>query len=636
MHINNTLFTVVFAAAMLFFAYSCFNKFGLVRLGASDKRRGSFGNMFKDAIGQSRVISGPFGMNHAMLFWSFLVLVLLNAEFLINGIVPAISFAALPAGIYGILFNIFDLVSLLVLVTVVLALLRKLFAPPYPEARTFEAFFILSMIATLMLAYFFLHGAEIATGHAKASSFISGLVASGLTGASAEYVQSFYASSWWVHAIVLLVFMNFLPYSKHMHVITALPNVYFRSTEKPVMMQREEYEVGNTYGAAKATDLSWKDLLDSFTCTECGRCQDNCPANLTDKPLNPREMIHIIKDNLNKKGSAKLIGDGEHSVSEDSIWSCLSCGACMAACPVFIEHVPKLIKMRRKLVEMDAEFPEELLNLFENLEQRSNPWGIAPSERTKWCSQLDVKEYSEETEYLLFIGCAGAFDSRSKQISLAMTQILDKAGVSYGILGKEELCCGDSARRLGNEYLFEQMALQNAELFQKKGVKKIITQCPHCFTTLKNDYKQYGIELEVIHHSEVISQLIKDGKLQLDNKNNEKIAFHDSCYLGRHNDVYEAPRDVIKGTGATVAEMERNMDKSFCCGAGGGRMWMEEDLGTRINVNRVEQALETSADSICVSCPYCMTMFEDGLKDLGKEEVKVQDISELVAHALVK
>jgi Fe-S oxidoreductase len=644
MHVNNTLFTIVLAAAMLFFAYSCYVKFGLVALGASDKRSGSLGNMFKDAIGQTRVIAGPFGINHAMLFWSFLVLVLLNAEFLLGGLIPGVSFSVLPKGLYAVLFNIFDAVSVLVLIAVIAAMTRKIVAPPYPESRTFEAFFILGMIGTLMVAYFFLHGAEIASGHAPAGSFISGMVAAGLAGASPEYVQSFYASSWWVHAVVLLVFMNFLPYSKHMHVITALPNVFFRATSKPLLMEREVYEVGNTYGAGKVTDLSWKDLLDSFTCTECGRCQDNCPANLTDKPLNPREMIHLIKENLNgngkglKTGDVKipLIGDGEHSVSEDTIWSCVTCGACMAACPVFIEHVPKLIKMRRKLVEMDAQFPDELLNLFENLEQRSNPWGIAPSDRVKWYSMLDLKDYSEETEYLLYVGCAGAFDSRSKQISIALTQVLDAAGVSYGILGKDELCCGDSARRLGNEYLFEQMANKNVEMFKAKGVKKIITQCPHCFTTLKNDYKQFGIELEVIHHSEMISKLIKDGKIKLDAKSAEKVVFHDSCYLGRHNDVYEAPRDVIRSTGATVLEMDRNMDKSFCCGAGGGRMWMEEDLGTRINVSRVEQAIETNPDSICVSCPYCMTMFQDGLKDVGKEEIRVNDIAELTALAMVK
>jgi len=644
--INSTLFLIVFSASMLLFAYSCYIKFGLVALGASENRTDNFGmrlgSMFKDAVGQSRVIKGPFGANHALLFWSFLGLLALNAEFLINGLIPAVSFTLLPTGIYAVLFNLFDIISLFVLVAVTAALIRKLFFPPYPEARSFEAYAILSMIGTLMLAYFCLHGAEIAMGEAKASSFISGIVARGLAGASAEYLHSFGSIAWWIHAIVLLAFMNYLPYSKHMHVITALPNVFFRNFSQPVLMEREVFDIDTKFGVNRVDEFSWKDLLDSFTCTECGRCQDNCPANLTDKPLNPREMIHRIKDNLNANGKSvkngakvKLIGDGDQSIDKDSIWSCVTCGACMAACPVFIEHMPKLVKLRRYLVEMEAEFPEELLNLFENMEQRSNPWGIAPSERTKWCSMLNLNEFSEETEYLLFVGCAGAFDSRSKQISLALTQVLDNAGVSYGILGKDELCCGDSVRKLGNEYLFEKMALKNVDMFIKKGVKKVITQCPHCFSTLKNDYKQYGLELEVIHHSELISQLISDGKLSLNKQHAEKIVFHDSCYLGRHNNVYEAPRSIIAGVGSEVLEMDRNLDKSFCCGAGGGRMWMEEDLGSRINVARVKQALDQSPDSICVACPYCMTMFEDGLKDLDSQNVRVQDIAELTAKALI-
>ena len=642
--INHTLFWVVFAAFMLFFAYSCFKKFGLVRLGQATDRTSNFsvrlGTMFRDAVGQSRVIRGPFGINHAMLFWSFLALMLLNAEFLLNGLFPAVSFGALPAGLYALLTNIFDLVSVLVLVAVAAALLRKVFNPPFPESRSFEAFAILSMIGVLMLAYFCLHGAEIALGEAKSASFISVIVANGLKTASPEYLHSFYVTSWWVHAVVLLTFLNYLPYSKHMHVLTAIPNVFFRNLEKPILVERETFEKGRKFGVSRVDEFSWKDLLDSFTCTECGRCQNNCPAHLTDKPLNPRELMHMIKDNLNANGKGLKNGEVKvpligGSVSKEAIWSCVTCGACIAACPVFIEHLPKLVKMRRYLVEMESDFPEELLNLFENMEQRSNPWGIAPSERVKWCSMLNLNEFSADTEYLLYVGCAGAFDSRNKQISLAVTQILDKAGVSYGILGKEELCCGDSVRRLGNEYLFNQMAEKNVKLLKEKGVKKVITQCPHCLTTLKNDYRQFGIELEVIHHSEMIDRLIKEGKIEIKNKDSQKIVFHDSCYLGRHNDVYEAPRSVIKETGAELLEMERNRDKSFCCGAGGGRMWMEENLGTRINTSRVQQALDTEPDSICVSCPYCMTMYEDGLKDLEKENVRVQDIAELTIRSLL-
>jgi len=647
MPVNNILFIVIFAVSMLFFAYSCYIKFGLVRLGAKTDRTSGFGKrlgaMFRDAIGQSRVIKEPHGSNHAILFWSFLVLLALNAEFLIHGLIPSVSFNLLPAGIYSLVMTIFDIVSLLVLISVIVAFKRKLFHPPYPEARSSEAFIILGMIGALMIAYFLMQGAEILLGHTKGTSLFSGIVAAFLAGNSKEYVEAVALNAWWTHAIVLLAFINYLPYSKHMHVLTAIPNVFFKNFDKPLMMERESFEEGNKYGVSKVDEFSWKDLLDSFTCTECGRCQDNCPATLTKKPLNPRELMHIIKDNLNSNGKAvkngdvkfPLIGNGVESVSEDKIWSCVTCGACIDSCPVFIEHYPKLIKLRRHLIEMESKFPEELLNLFENMEQSSNPWGIAPSERTKWCSSLDINEFNEETEYLLYVGCAGAFDSRSKQITVALTQILDAAGVSYGILGKDELCCGDSVRRLGNEYLFEQMANKNVEMFIERDVKKVITQCPHCFTTLKNDYRQYGLELEVIHHSEMIDRLIKEGKLELRYKADQKVVFHDSCYLGRHNDVYEAPRNVISSTGAEVLEMERNREKSFCCGAGGGRMWMEEDLGSRINENRVNQALEQSPDSICVSCPYCMTMFEDGLKDVGKEEVRVQDIAEVTAKALL-
>lgn len=308
----------------------------------------------------------------------------------------------------------------------------------------------------------------------------------------------------------------------------------------------------------------------------------------------------------------------------------------MEVCPVFIEQMPKILQIRRNLVEMKADFPEELLNLFENMEQRSNPWGIAPSDRTKWCSLLDVKPFDESCEYLFYVGCAGAFDSRNKQIALAMAMILDAAGVSWGLLGKEELCCGDSARRLGNEYLFDQMAQANVDLWQRKGVKKIITMCPHCFSTLKNDYQHYGFNGEVISHSEFIADLLSTDTLKLSgNVDFGTVTFHDSCYLGRHNDIYEQPRSIINViTGKNPVEMKRNRSESFCCGAGGGRMWMEEHLGTRINLERVREALDEEPDTVCVACPYCMTMFEDGLKDEHREMVKVRDIAEIVAQAL--
>jgi len=469
------------------------------------------------------------------------------------------------------------------------------------------------------------------------------LVGTSLSGL--EFLSGFF---WWIHALVLLIFMNVLPLSKHMHIMTAIPNCYFKSLEKPNTQPREEFKKGNTFGVGRVDLFTWKDLFDSYTCTECGRCQDVCPAMNTEKPLNPRQIIHDIKINLLengpilKKGGASklpLIADGsEGSNPENAIWSCTTCGSCMEVCPVFIEQMPKIIKMRRHLVESEAKFPEELLNLFENMEQRSNPWGIAPADRAKWTSGHDVKQFEAgNTEYLFFVGCAGALDSRNKQVTLALATILNTAGISWGILGKDEKCCGDSLRRLGNEFVFEKMAKENVKLFQEKGVKKIITQCPHCFSALKNDYKQFGINLEVIHHSELINILLKEGKINVDQKatNLGKIVFHDSCYIGRHNDIYDAPRQAIKtATGTVPTEMKRNKQNSFCCGAGGGRMWMEERLGTRINLTRVKEALVQNPDTLCVTCPYCLTMFEDGLKDEKAENVHVKDIAEIVASGL--
>jgi Fe-S oxidoreductase len=453
--------------------------------------------------------------------------------------------------------------------------------------------------------------------------------------------------SWWVHALVLLAFICFLPLSKHMHILTAIPNCYFQSLETPNTQPREEFAPGNRYGAQMVTDFTWKDLFDAFSCTECGRCQDACPARATGKSLNPRQVIHSLKSNLlanagQLKGgqppAVPLIGaEGEGTNTEETIWACTTCGACLQQCPVMIEQMPKIIKMRRHLVEMEARFPEELLNLFENMEQRSNPWGIAPTERTKWHANLPVKPFDQAgTEYLFFVGCAGAFDSRSKHVTVALATVMDQAGLSWGILGKEEKCCGDSLRRLGNEYVFDRMARENVALFREKGVKKVVTFCPHCYSTLKNDYRQYGLELEVIHHTDLLQELLSSGRIRPQGMVSLGTAvFHDSCYLGRHNDRYGAPRDVLaRATGSEPVEMERNRENSFCCGAGGGRMWMEEHTGTRINLERVDEALRQGAETICVACPYCMTMFEDGLKDRGKETTRVRDVAEVVAEAL--
>ena len=657
---NPLIFAILLFVSLLVFCVGCYRRFSLIALGRRENRIDNIPvrlqQLFEHAFAQQRVIARPSGLNHAVIFWSFIVLLLANAEFLLKGLVPSLSLALLPQGVYSALLFSFDLVSLLALAAVIFAAVRRLFFPPesmsstYVKARSVEGFLILGFIATLMLAYFGLHGAEIALGTlpAAAAMPVSALVARLLAGLPPETLHSFALACWWLHALALLAFLCFLPQSKHMHILTAIPNIFFGSLTQPNTQPREEFSKGNSYGVAQVDQFSWKDLLDGFSCTECGRCQSGCPAASTGKSLNPRQVIHAIKTNLIANGqqlksgqaaNVPLVGEeGEGTNTSETIWGCTTCGSCMQSCPVLIEHMPKIIKMRRHLVQMDSSFPEELLNLFENLEGRSNPWGIAPTERTKWHATTSVRTFDAgKTEYLFFIGCAGAFDSRQKHATVAMATILDAAGISWGILGKEELCCGDSARRLGNEYLFDKMARENVALLQQKGVKKIITQCPHCFTTLKNDYRQYGLELEVVHHAELLPQLIKSGRLKLNGQVTAmgKTLFHDSCYLGRHNDVYEAPREAIRlATGSAPAEFGRNGRESFCCGAGGGRMWQEETQGERINLNRVKEALEQQPDTICVSCPYCMTMLEDGLKDVQAAGVRVKDLAEVVAEGL--
>ncbi len=652
---NPAIIAPLFIASLVLFAASLYRRFRLVRLGQPEERFDRLGARFRAmlvyAFGQKRVLRKPFGFNHLVIFWSFIILLLANLEFMVSGIFPALSLARLPASIYGPLLTCFDIASLLALAAALIAMIRRCIFPPYPEGRTFEAYFILTLIALHMAAFFGIHATEIALGRATVDAWMpaSSSLAQLLGNQREPLLESIASGCWWLHAVVLILFINLLvPYTKHLHIITSILNCFLRRFELPNSQPWEEFAAGRSYGAAAVDQLTWKDLFDSFACTKCGQCQNVCPAGITGKPLNPRQVIYDIKLNLQRNGAAlqqggaaavPLIGSaGAGSVAEDAIWACTTCGACMETCPVFIEQMPKLIKMRRHLVQMEAKFPEELLNLFENMEQRSNPWGIAPSERSKWHSILEVQPFEAgKTEYLFYVGCAGAFDSRSKQVTLAVATILNAAGISWGILGKEERCCGDSLRRLGNEYVFDRMAQENVKLFQEKGVTKVITQCPHCFSTLQNDYRQYGLELEVIHHSQLIDELLQSGRLKLKQQVTDlgRLVYHDPCYLGRHNSVYTAPRQVIAtATGSAPLEMERHHNNSFCCGAGGGRMWLEEFLGTRINLTRVREALAEKPDTVCVSCPYCMTMLEDGLKDEQAGQVRVRDVAEVVAEGL--
>jgi Fe-S oxidoreductase len=614
------------------------------------------------AFVQLRVVSEKFGINHFCLFWGFMVLALVNAQFFIAGVFPQFSFSFLGTIPYGILLFLADIMSLVVIACVVIAVIRKVFfRPPHIEA-SLDAFFILAMVASLMVAYFGLHACEIQLDEVTMASWmpISNGLSNLFANTSPEATHVYARIFWWIHALVLLFFLNYLPYSKHLHILTAIPNCFFRSFSFVSTVPRMVFKKGNNFGTSKVVQFSWKDLFDFLSCTECGRCEAACPAHNTQKPLNPKQVIHEGKLNLLANGkvilssrpadtlasappdaamTTPLINGSEESVATDAIWACTTCGACMVKCPVFIEHVPKIISMRQHLVMEKAQFSEELIGFFENSEQRFNPWGIAPTDRAKWAQDLDIKILSEgsEVEYLFYVGCAGAFDSRNRQVTTALTSILKAANLSWGILGNEEKCCGDSQRRLGNEYVFDQLARDNIEIFNKYGVKKIITYCPHCFSTLKNDYKQFGADFEVIHHTQLIHSLINQGKIKLQGNANGKTVIHDSCYLGRYNQIYDEPREIVKAAsqGTAPMEMQRCGQESFCCGAGGGRMWMEELIGKRIYLERTQEALKTNPSTIAVACPYCMTMFEDGVKDeKAQDRVKVKDISEIVAEQL--
>jgi Fe-S oxidoreductase len=492
------------------------------------------------------------------------------------------------------------------------------------------------------------------------AAFISVALSQVFAGLSVEGLHHWHALFWWGHTLVILGFLVYIPFSKHLHILGAIPNVFFRRLRplgELTKMDLEDESV-ETYGVSKIEEFTWKQLLDLYACTECGRCSENCPANLTGKPLSPKETIHHLKKHLLAKGEL-LLDQGEAGAARlaegaaaevkkamvgevclnDEIWSCTTCGNCMEHCPVFIEHIPKYVDMRRYLVLMESNFPVEVQTVFRNWETNSNPWGIAFATRGDWAQGLEIKTVAEnpQVEYLFYVGCTGSFEKRGQKVTAAMVKLLNQAGISFGILGAEEKCCGETARRIGNEYLFQSMATELAETINSHGIKKIITTCPHGYNCLKNEYPQFGGNWEVYHHTEFLARLLREGRLKPRRRLGKRLTFHDSCYLGRYNGLYEEPRSILNSIpGLRLQEMARHRAKSFCCGAGGGRMWMEETLGNqKINAARTDQALAQNPEIIGVSCPFCTIMLEDGLKDRGKEEtVQVYDIAELLVKSV--
>src|SRR5262245_37662642 len=461
--------------------------------------------------------------------------------------------------------------------------------------------------------------------------------------------------AWWVHNLIILTFLNFLPTAKHFHVITSIANVFWKKLEPLGALSKMDLENATTFGTSHIDQFTWKQVLDMFSCTECGRCSSQCPATATGKPLAPRQLLLDLRDYLyshqqeviDKRLHWHPNGDGAEKpevgenvvgpvIHDEVLWSCNACRACEESCPVLIEYVDKIVDMRRHLVQEEARFPQELTRVFKGMETQSNPWGIGAEKRFDWAEGLDVPLLSEkpDAEYLYYVGCAGAFDDRNKKTTQAFARILKQAGVDFACLGPEEPCTGDSARRLGNEYLYQAMAQMCVETFNGYKVKKVIVNCPHCFNTIKNELPQFEGRYEVVHAAELVQRLVQSGKLALDGAFGKRTVYHDSCYYGRFNDVYDEPRDMLARSGAEVVEMQRHRHFGMCCGAGGGRMWIEEDADKRVNLLRTDQALAVNPDVIAVSCPFCMTMLSDGIKakDL-EDQVKALDVMEIIEQA---
>jgi Fe-S oxidoreductase len=584
-------------------------------------------------LGQRKLLQRTVpGLMHAFIFWGFLVLLTTIVE-AIGQIFSRTFRLPLIGGSVG-LNVIQDTFAALVLVGVATAFyIRKVQRPDrFAGSHLGEADYILLWITAIILTLFGIK----ATGAASTTHY----------------------ALLWAHVTLILGFLVYIPYSKHLHIITSEFNVFFTNTKargklRPIKidmaaLESEDAEMP-TLGAATIRDLTWKELLDLYACTECGRCQNVCPAWNTGKPLSPKLLVMNLRDHLFQQGPKLLQArraDGgavdavplnPGVVEDEVVWSCVTCGACMQECPVNIEHVDHIVDMRRNLVMGESRFPSEAGTLLRNLENAGNPWGMPQSSRADWTAALDFEVpgvNGRAPEYLYWVGCAGSFDDRARKISQAVARVLHAAGVDFAILGPEELCNGDPARRIGNEYLFQMLAEQNVETLNSKGVTKVVVNCPHCFNTLRNEYPDYGGTYEVIHHSQLFARLIDEGRLMPTREVRSLLTYHDPCYLGRHNGVYDAPRKVLDAVpGLSTAEMHRHRERAFCCGAGGARMWMEEHLGKRINRERTEEAVSTGADTLGVACPYCLIMLDDGARDKGGA-IEVVDLAQVLDRSL--
>lgn len=692
-----------------------------------------FASLGKFFFGQRKVMEEKSSYHHLAIYWGFLVLSLATTEMLIGGLLGEWFTLGSIVGetLYGVLRLGIDVMNAVVFAAIAYALVRRLvLKPPFVPANL-DGLLILGAIMTLVLTHYGHHAwAMAADGHVDSMMPVAtaaGKLLGIFTVSGAQAIPSYDAGwshvvsevHWWGHMTIILSFLNYLPWSKHIHLLGSGPNILLRDQGQRMIMPKLKLFDGEAddpdaeplmenWGVGKVEDFSWKSLLDNYSCTECARCTTYCPAFATDKPLSPMHLVHDLKDEMKDRGFRILdiqdltrkIGvsteipapgmeplppeDGTPEaealekrqaawesasqdparkplidrvaaikaelegmpplvggrIKDDTLWACTTCGACQEVCPVFIDHPLKIVQMRTHIVLNDetGRTPGELVNTFGNIENAGNPWGLPQSERMQWASDLSVPTVQDkpDAEYLLFVGCAGSYSDISKKATRALVRCLDAAQVSYAVLGEDEPCTGDTLRRGGNEMAFQMLAAANVAMFEEAKVKKIIASCPHCFHTLSNEYPQFGGKYEVIHHAQLIAHLLDSGRLKVSTPLEKKLTYHDSCYLGRWNSVYDEPRRALQAAnGSQVIELDRNRRHGFCCGAGGARMWMEEEPSKRVNINRAQEVVNAGVNAVAVGCPFCKTMLTDGIKHFDKDEdIEVLDIAEVVAASL--
>ena len=673
--LEKVVMTLLILASLAAFAFRSRDLVGFLGLGRPDDRLPRhWGRKIRDQLvvvfGQRKLLQWSVpGVMHFFIFWGFLILFTTIVEAF--GAIYQEGFHLPLIGKWGPLGALQDLFVVAVLLGIAMAFaIRKVQRPGrFRGSHLKEADYILFAIAGIMLTILFTRAAEISLGHFPYDTRwtpVSNAFAQLLDGMSLQTREAIDTVFLWWHSLIILAFLVYITYSKHLHIITSGFNVLFTSERpkgalKPMHLDIEQMSEDDTFGAATVGDLTWKQLLDTFTCTECGRCQSQCPAWNTGKPLSPKLLIMDLRDQLFERGpqllKAKRDGDeafqtalaelpalNPEVVEDEVIWDCTTCGACVQACPVNIEHIDTIVDMRRNLVMGESRFPREMQSALQSLETTGNPWGQPPQARLEWMKgtsrqePLEIPHISEapDAEVLFWVGCAGAFDDRNKKVVYDFARLMQIAGVSFAVLGPDESCTGDPARRMGAEYIYQMLAEQNIEQLKEHGPKKIVTICPHCFNTLFNEYPQFGGVFDVVHHTEYLAELVKEGRLKPTAPMEKTVTYHDPCYNARHNDVWRGAREVIEAIpGTEYEELHRHKHSTFCCGAGGGRMWMEERMGKKVNIERTDEALASASDTLAVGCPFCNIMLSDGITERHADsQMAVRDIAQILLESI--